>query len=116
AGCSAGAGNPDGGDAPDSGSATTDDAGDAGAADTDAGSPGEDAGVAGGDAGHGDAGFDGGPANRSPVVVGTPPASTSEDTALAFSFVVSDPDGDTVTCTMLGLPAWLAFDPQAHTL
>lgn len=50
------------------------------------------------------------PANRSPVISGTPPSVVTEGAAYSFTPTASDPDGNTLTFSISGKPAWAAFD------
>ncbi|MDX1406435.1 MAG: putative Ig domain-containing protein [Woeseiaceae bacterium] len=45
--------------------------------------------------------------NSPPSISGTPPASVTKDTLYSFTPVASDADGDTLTFSFSGLPAWI---------
>lgn len=49
------------------------------------------------------------PANRPPVISGSPPASTMEEQAYSFTPWASDPDGQTLSFSIAGKPAWASF-------
>jgi hypothetical protein len=49
------------------------------------------------------------PADRAPVISGTPPTSVVAGTAYAFTPTASDPDGDTLTFSVSNLPSWATF-------
>jgi hypothetical protein len=49
------------------------------------------------------------PGNRAPVISGTPATTVSAGQAYAFQPTASDPDGDTLTYSVVGLPSWAAF-------
>jgi hypothetical protein len=48
--------------------------------------------------------------NAAPTITGTPVASLTTDTAYWFRPVASDPDGDTLTFSITGKPAWAYFN------
>lgn len=50
------------------------------------------------------------PANRSPVISGTPAPSVSEGASYSFTPTASDPDGNTLSFSITGRPAWASFD------
>jgi len=50
------------------------------------------------------------PANRSPVISGTPAPSVTEGSAYSFTPTASDPDGNTLTFSITGRPTWASFD------
>ncbi len=50
------------------------------------------------------------PVNRSPVISGVPLTSVAAGTAYTFVPTASDPDGDTLTFSIVGQPSWAAFD------
>ena len=52
-------------------------------------------------------------ANRPPVIGGSPDASVTVGNAYAFTPAASDPDGDALTFSVGGLPAWAEFDPSS---
>lgn len=50
------------------------------------------------------------PANRPPVISGTPSPSVAEGQPYSFTPTASDPDGNALSFSILGKPAWAAFD------
>lgn len=50
------------------------------------------------------------PVNRPPTISGTPTLAVEESKAYSFQPTASDPDGDALTFSASGLPAWLAFN------
>jgi hypothetical protein len=50
------------------------------------------------------------PANRAPVISGTPATGVAEGQAYSFTPAASDPDGNALTFSITGKPAWAAFD------
>ena len=50
------------------------------------------------------------PANRPPVISGSPPTSVTEGQAYAFTPTASDPDGQTLSFSFAGKPAWASFN------
>ena len=50
------------------------------------------------------------PANRPPVISGTPPTSVRVGQLYSFQPVASDPDGDTVKFWIRNQPSWATFD------
>jgi hypothetical protein len=50
------------------------------------------------------------PANRSPVISGTPAPSVTEGASYSFTPTASDPDGNALTFSITGRPAWASFD------
>jgi hypothetical protein len=50
------------------------------------------------------------PANRAPVISGTPPTSVLVDRAYDFRPTASDPDGDALSFTIANKPSWTSFD------
>jgi hypothetical protein len=50
------------------------------------------------------------PVNQAPVISGTPATSVVAGTAYSFQPVASDADGDTLTYTITGKPAWAGFN------
>ena len=55
-------------------------------------------------------------ANRSPVISGVPPTSVVAGSAYAFTPVASDPDGQTLTFSVMGAPSWASFSPATGRL
>jgi hypothetical protein len=49
-------------------------------------------------------------ANSPPLIGGSPPTSISRGQFYSFTPVVHDPDGDPLTFTVSGLPAWASFN------
>lgn len=56
------------------------------------------------------------PANRAPTITGTPPASVTAGQAYSFQPTASDPDGQALTFSITGKPAWAAFDAATGRL
>jgi hypothetical protein len=50
------------------------------------------------------------PANRAPVISGTPSLEISVGSAWSFTPTASDPDGNTLTFSVTNLPAWATFN------
>ncbi len=48
--------------------------------------------------------------NRAPVISGTPATSIVEGQAYSFTPTASDPDGDTLTFSIVNRPSWAAFN------
>lgn len=48
--------------------------------------------------------------NAAPVISGSPPASVLENDPYSFVPTVNDPDGDVLSFSVDGLPAWASFD------
>jgi hypothetical protein len=48
--------------------------------------------------------------NRAPDISGTPAGSIATGSAYSFTPTASDPDGDTLSFTVSGLPGWASFD------
>jgi hypothetical protein len=55
-------------------------------------------------------------ANRAPVISGTPPASVMQGTAYSFQPTASDPDGNTLTYSITGMPSWATFSASTGRL
>jgi hypothetical protein len=55
-------------------------------------------------------------ANRRPTISGTPVTSASTGKPYAFRPTASDPDGQVLSFTAIGKPAWAAFDATTGTL
>src|SRR4051794_1977114 len=51
-----------------------------------------------------------GTVNTPPLIAGTPPTQLMVGTAYSFTPAASDPDGDKLTFSAEGLPAWLQID------
>jgi hypothetical protein len=51
-----------------------------------------------------------GAVNSPPLIAGSPPTQLTVGTAYSFTPTASDPDGDTLTFSAEGLPAWLKID------
>jgi trimeric autotransporter adhesin len=56
------------------------------------------------------------PVNRPPVISGVPMTSVEAGTAYTFVPTANDPDGDTLTFSIAGQPAWAAFDTRTGRL
>ncbi|MEM9384346.1 MAG: putative Ig domain-containing protein [Pseudomonadota bacterium] len=56
------------------------------------------------------------PTNSAPTISGTPPAMVDQDAQYAFSFTANDADGDTLSFTIDGAPAWLMLDAATGDL
>ena len=55
-------------------------------------------------------------ANSSPLISGSPDATVIAGTAYEFTPSSSDPDGDSLTFSVIGLPTWASFDPTSGRL
>jgi hypothetical protein len=56
------------------------------------------------------------PPNSPPVISGTPTTALLVGTAWSFTPTASDPDGDTLTFSVTGAPAWLSFNSATGRL
>ena len=56
------------------------------------------------------------PVNDPPVISGSPPLVATARTEYRFEPAASDPDGDSLTFEVDGLPSWASFDPDTGTL
>jgi hypothetical protein len=56
------------------------------------------------------------PANRAPVISGTPPTSVNAGAAYSFRPTASDPDGNTLTFSIANRPAWASFNAATGQL
>jgi hypothetical protein len=56
------------------------------------------------------------PPNSPPVISGTPPTSVTAGAAYAFQPTASDPDGNTLTFSIVNMPAWATFSESTGTL
>ncbi|MEL7185810.1 MAG: putative Ig domain-containing protein [Pseudomonadota bacterium] len=54
--------------------------------------------------------------NNAPQISGTPAASVTEGQAYSFTPTASDPDGDTLTFSISGLPSWASFNSSTGEL
>ena len=54
--------------------------------------------------------------NQPPAIGGTPPTAVQAGSSYAFTPTASDPDGDTLTFNVFGLPAWATFDPSTGSI
>lgn len=54
--------------------------------------------------------------NRAPVISGTPPASITAGGSYSFTPSASDPDGQALTFSVQGAPAWASFNTVNGTL
>ena len=48
--------------------------------------------------------------NSGPTISGTPPVQVNANSQYSFTPTASDPDGDTLTFSVSGLPGWASFD------
>jgi hypothetical protein len=55
-------------------------------------------------------------ANRAPTISGVPPAAVVAGTAYAFTPTANDPDGDTLTFSIVNGPVWASFDSATGRL
>ena len=58
----------------------------------------------------------GGSANQPPTIGGTPPAQVAINTPFDFTPTASDPEGGTLSFTVLAKPLWASFDPATGRL
>ena len=56
------------------------------------------------------------PANRPPVISGSPDTVVTQDTSYAFTPQATDPDGDSLNFSISGRPAWANFNSNTGTL
>jgi hypothetical protein len=56
------------------------------------------------------------PANRPPVISGTPSTSVMQGTAYSFQPTASDPDGNPLTFTITNAPSWATFNATTGRL
>ncbi len=56
------------------------------------------------------------PANRPPVISGTPPTSVMQSTAYAFQPTASDPDGNSLSFSIANAPSWASFSTTTGQL
>ncbi len=54
--------------------------------------------------------------NQPPAISGAPATSVTVDQLYSFTPQASDPDGDTLTFSVMNAPAWSSFDSSAGTL
>jgi len=54
--------------------------------------------------------------NQSPTISGTPATSVMQNAAYSFQPVASDPNGDTLTFSISGKPAWASFNTATGKL
>ena len=54
--------------------------------------------------------------NSAPVISGNPPLSVNANSAYSFTPTASDPDNDTLSFSVLGLPAWANFNTTTGRL
>jgi len=66
--------------------------------------------------GGGGTGGGGAAVNRAPAISGSPGTTVNAGTAYSFQPAASDPDGDTLTFSVQGKPAWLQFDTATGAL
>ncbi|MDJ0909454.1 MAG: putative Ig domain-containing protein [Woeseiaceae bacterium] len=57
-----------------------------------------------------------GPSNSPPTISGNPPSAVTVNEAYSFTPTASDPDGDTLTFSIVNQPAWADFDPTTGRL
>jgi hypothetical protein len=57
-----------------------------------------------------------GTTNRAPVISGTPATSVMQGTAYSFQPTASDPDGDTLTFSVVNPPSWATFSTSTGRL
>lgn len=55
-------------------------------------------------------------ANRAPVISGNPATSVQQGQTYSFVPTASDPDGDTLTFSIVNKPVWASFDPATGAL
>jgi hypothetical protein len=55
-------------------------------------------------------------ANQAPVISGTPTTSVTQDESYLFMPNASDPDGDALSFSITGKPAWASFDTSTGSL
>ncbi len=56
------------------------------------------------------------PANRPPVITGTPPASVAAGSAYSFTPAASDPDGNPLSFSVANKPVWASFSISTGSL
>ncbi len=56
------------------------------------------------------------PANRAPTISGTPPTTATAGVAYSFTPTASDPDGNTLVFSAIGLPSWLSLNVSTGRL
>lgn len=54
--------------------------------------------------------------NRAPTISGSPPSSAQVGTPYVFTPTASDPDGDSLSFSIVNRPAWLTFTPSTGRL
>ena len=54
--------------------------------------------------------------NRAPVISGTPASSVMASTGYSFTPTATDPDGDSLTYSIVNMPAWAAFNAATGEL
>ena len=55
-------------------------------------------------------------ANDAPAISGAPATMAIEGVAYSFAPVVTDPEGDVITCSIVALPSWASFDADTGAL
>ncbi|HSG66334.1 MAG TPA: putative Ig domain-containing protein, partial [Gammaproteobacteria bacterium] len=55
-------------------------------------------------------------ANSAPTISGVPDATVRQDGSYSFLPNASDPDGDTLSFSVINLPRWASFDPMSGQL
>ena len=58
----------------------------------------------------------GGGGNQAPTISGTPPSQAMQGQQYSFTPAANDPNGDTLTFTIAGTPAWAAFNASTGRL
>jgi len=56
------------------------------------------------------------PVNQAPDISGIPESSVTEDESYSFTPDASDPEDDTLTFSIINLPAWASFDELSGTI
>ena len=56
------------------------------------------------------------PANRAPTITGSPATSVTAGTAYSFTPVGSDPDGNSLTYSIVNRPSWATFNASTGRL
>src|SRR5436190_19169291 len=77
---------------------------------------GEDEAAATTSTGGGGGGGGGGTGNQAPTISGTPQGSVVQSTVYSFTPTASDPDGNTLSFSVVNLPAWASFNANTGRL
>ena len=56
------------------------------------------------------------PTNRAPNITGTPPSEINADSSYSFTPTASDPDDDTLSFSVSGLPGWANFSTSSGSI